>query len=356
MRLAWRVDVASIAGETIGTLGEGEWATVAANTAELKITEAVSGSSLGLEVAASDPDALAWNELRLAPVVTIDDVDYSFGLFSPLLPAYELQSWGLIWKLNVSDISLALDAQVSTAGDFAGIDGNTLREGASIIRTVEHLVEICGITSLDIPDPLRVLAQDRAWDLGTSYRAIINELLGSVSYYPAHVSRLGAVTSRPMTPPEETEPRVEIDLDAEGSDLEVTPQPEWLANVAVVIVEDPQRQAFGVRYTDDNPASPTSTASLGYRKLVIIKDQTIPNEELAIVRARAEIERRAAVALQGKLQIPLDPAITLYDTVQTTSRVLGDQRWIVEGLEISGGEMTVSLSSSIPTEEAKQDA
>lgn len=358
--ISWRIDVLDQADNWCGELGDANYPCVVAMQAG-SIRTSPKGARLNLDVITERLDTFTWIKMRLRPVLTIDGVEYEMGTFLPWLPPWELIPGGVRFKVSASDKSLLLSSQMTTSGRISGVNGNMLPGGTSIVHAVEELLAACGVAFADvfIPDPLRVLVADRAWDLGTSYQKAIDELLASASYYPVRFDRQSRAVSEAQVPLTSVEPTIRIDFDSEpGQKLSCTPREDAIINVCSVISEDDQRGAIGFRYTDDSPSSPTSTTSIGFRRSAIVKDNTIENEEAAAIRCRAEIERRAAVGLSGNYELPLGPTLDLYDVVEIAAEATGALRFLVEGIDYSFNStiMQVKLSTAIETSEATNQA
>lgn len=354
----WRIDVLDADDQWLGVLGDDRFPASAPIQAGA-IEQNAKGSRLTVEATTEKIDTFTWIEMRLRPVLTLAGTEYRLGTFLPWLPPWELTPFGVRFKLAAQDKTLLLASQMTTSGRIAGVNGNLLPGGTSIVRAVEELLAACGISFDDvaIADPLRVLVADRAWDLGTSYHKAIDELLGSCSYYPIRFDRDTQARSQAQVPLGSIEPKLRINYDTDpGVRLSGTPREDAIINVCSVISEDDQRGAFGFRYTDDSPASPISTVRTGFRRCAVIKDNTIQNENAAMIRCRAEIESRASVGLAGDLEIPLDLAIglDLYDVVEITSEATGPMPFLIESFSFSFNSAMVrtKLSTAIETNPA----
>lgn len=355
---AWRVDVLDANDQWLGELGDERFPASVAIPAG-SIEQGAKGSRLTLDVTTERIDTFTWIEMRLRPVLTLTDVEYPMGTYLPWLPPWELTPFGVRFRLAAADKTLLLSSQMTTSGRISGVNGNMVPGGTSIVRAVEELLAASGIpfADVDIADPLRVLVADRAWDLGTSYQKAVDELLASCSYYPIRFDRDAKPRSRVRVPLDSIEPRLRIDYDTDpGIRLSGTPREDAIINVCSVISEDDQRGAFGFRYTDDSPASPISTVRTGFRRCAVIKDNTIQNENAAMIRCRAEIESRASVGLAGDLELPLDVAVglDLYDVVEITSEATGPMPFLIEsfGFNFNSGKVRTKLSTAIETNPA----
>lgn len=327
--------VADLTGEIVGTLGEGAFSAVT----EFKAAQVNLSAQSTFSIKATTPTltSVDWEQIALVPVVGINGVDVRLGHFLPAFQPHDLTAAGVAWGMNAPDWTDALTSTISSAGELVGVDGNTVRAGQSVLGLVEQLCLGAGMPGVNFIDPLRVLAADRAWPVGTGIAEVVGELLDSVTFFPVRANRDGFATTAEKVSVVDQLPKADIDLDALAGSLKVTPRASAVINVVVVVVEDPQRESFSARYVDDNPANPTSTVRLRRRRVRVVKDNLIATVEDAASRAAAEIDAAASLLYSAELSMPFDPTLDVYDVVRVAGLGLSPTNWRIENIALGIG-------------------
>lgn len=172
-------------------------------------------------------------------------------------------------------------------GEFA-LNANPQGLVTGVIRQV---LEQAGITRHRITPSPEVLPSVREWEPGTSRLAIVNELLGAISYRSLSFDEHGVAVCEPYVPPSERaveytyaddhESVMLVDAD-QNLDLHAIPN-RW-----VLSVSEADQQPITVTYTNADPASPTSTVRRG-RVITDFRQEQDATSESALIEQAARI-------------------------------------------------------------------
>ncbi|WP_433242493.1 hypothetical protein [Actinomadura nitritigenes] len=149
--------------------------------------------------------------------------------------------------------------QLQVYSDDMVADRYTAAQGAAYTTVVSTLL---GSVEKRITPSSRTLPAAKEWEPGTSKLAIINELLSALNYESLSFDENGVAIVKPYVSPQDRpieytyaddavsvmRPEVEQQLDLFS-----------IPNRWVLVVSDPDRAALTAIYTNNDPASPTST-------------------------------------------------------------------------------------------------
>ncbi len=224
----------------------------------------------------------------------------------------------------------------SILGRYAFTDAYNVPQGTNYVDAVITLLGMAGITRSAIEATDKVTATPVTFPLGTTYLEACNTLLEAIGYYTLAVTPDGKPTSGPTRDVQYIEPfRTVTDNDL-MSTVEMQPTDTSVANIIIVIQDNPNADPLTAIRRNDEPDSPTSTVSLG---------------EIVRVETRSDLADQAAVdALADRL---LSESRTFYQVA--TVRLLPDARVLVPSqtidldltgqLEILNGRWRVRTSS-----------
>lgn len=349
--MLYAIEVRDLADNLLGELGTGPFSGLAVKPDSVAVTrhwgQATSGE-LACTISASSDTLIDFDQVMLAPVVELEGTRYDFGRFLPFRPNRSYTTDTVSYEIRAPDRGLLLGMQFSRSGllDLAGSDdaGNGFAAGSSIVAAIQRLGRMAGVARFAIPDPLAVLAADRAWAIGqVTLAQAIGELLASIAFRPLRFDRIGRLASERAERLETAQP-VWTYREIEG--LKITEQPENIANIAIILCEDPNRDAFGVRFVNDNPDSPDSTVNVPIRRVLNIKDSTIANVDEGLERARTALEERSRASRSATISVPPNPALDPLDVIEVE---IGDHagRWRVDEIAWTWGAlMELKLSDA----------
>jgi hypothetical protein len=199
-----------------------------------------------------------WIRLHLPPYGDDDWVEWPLGVFLLSSPTRTVDAAGVV-RRQVTGYD-----QLQVLSDDKIADRYTVVAGS--VHTDEVLTLLGGDFTYRCTAHSSVTRVDREWPPGTSKLSMINDLLSAINYKSLFFDEDGVAVIEPYVSPsvrteeytyadDETSlilPDVEQELDLFG-----------VANSWVLVVSNPDAPALTSTYTNDNPASPTSTVRRG---------------------------------------------------------------------------------------------
>ena len=135
--------------------------------------------------------------------------------------------------------------------------------------------------SVNITPSASAIPTTLEWAPGTTYLAIVNELLGAINYESAFFDENGTFVARPYLSPAVRPAEYQYNTDAVSV---LTGQANHvidlfaIPNVFQLIVTEPDQSVITSTYTNANPNSPTSTVSRGRSIPIIITNASAPDQ------------------------------------------------------------------------------
>lgn len=133
----------------------------------------------------------------------------------------------------------------------------------------DHIATVltgAGITGANITPSTKLIPVTKEWDPGTPKLTVINDLLAAINYESLFFDEQGVATVTPYVSPADRPPEFTYAADETsvitpgvGQSLDLFDVP----NKWVLVVSDPDRDALTATFTNNDPASPTSTVSRG---------------------------------------------------------------------------------------------
>jgi len=218
------------------------------------------------------------------------------------------------WTVQASDVTIALSYRTV-------LNPYTVTQGSQYMAAVNGILSGFNLPR-SLPADTNTLPVDVTWQAQTSYLQICNDLLQGVGYYGLWADNWGVLTTSARIDPATGRPAVVYSTAAEprmiheGSPLTKTIDTSSYANVCTAAIDDPLRTAQFTSHTNNDPASPISTVSLGKSLLKELKGGTSPGTKCALDGATAG--RIAAWELQeGNARAQGAEFATLFDPRRT---------------------------------------
>jgi len=220
--------------------------------------------------------------------------------------------------------------QTSTTGDIEGKDllwilendyvgaNYSLAAGANIIAAASAIITAKGLR-LSIPTSSATLSLAKTWPPDVSKLTIINDLLNAAGYYTLWADRQGVLRSQPYFELSTAHPALEL-FSGEGSvvidAIEQDGVYDVIANQIIVYKENTQGTPIRVTRTNNDPASPVSTVSLGRIITRVIKDTNIADLATAKAIAKRAIEESSSYTNKLKVTTFPLPARELHEVYE----------------------------------------
>ena len=210
-----------------------------------------------------DPDVVTPYTDYLAPFITLtyDDgrasVSSQLGLYAVTVPP---------GRYTVEDAGATFDGRDLTwvMARSAYTDAFSVASGTNYRTTITGAISASGLSRYTIPATTSTLPSAQSFGVGTSRLDRANTMLDQLGWYhlgmdlDGRISTPGAVRSLRYVEPFAT--LTEADL---WGPVEVQPNDADLANVIVVVNDDPSAAPLTSTATNSDPSSPTSTVALG---------------------------------------------------------------------------------------------
>lgn len=293
----------------------------------------------------------------VAPIIKLTDVNgietaYQQGLYITTPPrkshkqSYstgQLEGKGLEWIL---------------ANDYFGTS-YSLAAGANMVA--EAIVIIAGKgLRYSIPAGTATLPIARTWAADISKLQIVNDLLNGAGYYTVAADRYGVLKSVPYFELASANPALQL-FSGEGSIVIDTVEQEGvydsLANKIIVYKENTQGASIRVTRTNNDPASPVSTVSLGRVITRVIKDSNIASSTVARALAARAIEEASSYTNKLKvttLPVPARELHEVYDLAlyNVSGLPVAFGLWWCDGYELGFTNKTAKMVHSLKRLEA----
>lgn len=142
-------------------------------------------------------------------------------------------------------------------------DTYNIAAGTNYVAAVTAILTLAGITRWEIEPTSRVLADPLTFPIGTTYLEACNALLEAIGYYYLAATADGRPTSRGTRDVQYIEPFRRIaDADLMG-EVPTQPTDTTVANIVIVVNDNPSEPSLTAIRRNDAADSPTSTVNLG---------------------------------------------------------------------------------------------
>lgn len=229
--------------------------------------------------------------------------EFSQGVFLLSTPPRRTDGTGVVTReVEAYDLTqVLLDDKVLTR--------YTVPAGTNYITAVTDLLDSAALADQNLTPTGKTLPADVDWAPGTSKFQIINELLRAINYRPLWFDEDGQATASPYVTPDQQTSEYTYRDDV-GSvlfpEMEQSLDLFAIPNQWILTVSEPDRSPLTFTYTNNNPGSPTSTASRG--RTIVAPPQQVNAVDLGALEGLAQ--RRAFEASQ------------VYETVNLTTGLM----------------------------------
>lgn len=226
-----------------------------------------------------------WLADEIQPVMIVDGVAHSLGVFSPSqvepserngVQSMRVEAFDRCWRIRDNYTTELLH----------------IAAGENYITRIQTLLIACGIPVILATPTSEVFQEAREdWDIGTSYLAIVNELLGEINYNPVWFNREGQAVLEPASVPlaeniEHTLSDLPDDvLDGAAEIIRMLPSISrrtdiyQAPNVFFCICSNPDKSGpLTSRAENRNPQSPLSIQRRGREIVKVVKVNNIASQ------------------------------------------------------------------------------
>lgn len=322
-------------GDSLGTLKDvkrGGTVSRKAN-ATLKSSGSIDLRNLPAQLA-RQADERDWGQLRIQPVLTVNDVEHRLGLFLPDLPESELSSRSRAEGVDLMDRLAVVDR------DYFG-QAYGVPKGSNIGQVVREIIESTGEPDVLIDDTSEELRNSVESETADSKLALINILLDAANFFALYTDGNGRFRAEPYIKP--TSRGIAAEFSDESANMLDWYMPKfsrevstWSPNVYIAISdpEDEDDEALIAEAVNDDPDDPESTVNRGRILPEDGPEEGVKTTSQSALQDRANRRLIESSASSEKITIehlPID-GLTINSAVRFHSRRHGieDSLWTVE--------------------------
>jgi hypothetical protein len=233
------------------------------------------------------------------------------GLYTLLPMPREFRGGKVIQTVTAWDLTWLLSQRYSQGSV-------TLSVGTKVVQYVRDRLNALGFTRHSIQDSDHGLTKEMIWQDGTSWIAVLNDLLEAIGYYKLWASRTGRLTSRPYRHISSVEEQVTFStrFGDIGRTVTLEPEQEYIKNHVIVYGNSPGDTPIVGSATNTDRNHPTSIYSLrsdGDQPPVYLTltedDPDIESQAVATSRARKLLEERSSMFYRLQIETIPYPAL-----------------------------------------------
>lgn len=215
-----------------------------------------------------------WARLRLPPYGTDDWVEWPMGVFLLSSPSRRAEPTGMVVRevQAYDQLQVLAEDRLSSRLSYA--------EGTAYTTAVSGILTTAGIPS-NITHSSTTIPTDTEWEPGTTYLKVVNDLLSAINYNSLSIDEWGRAIVSPYVAPSD---RAEEWLYADGDESLTIPGVEQeldlfsVPNKWILVCSEPDRDPIVGTYTNNDPASPTSTVNRA-RTIVDFRTEQLAADE-----------------------------------------------------------------------------
>lgn len=200
-----------------------------------------------------------------------------------------------------------LTAQVAR---YAFTDSYNIAASSNYVTAVTDILTLAGITRTLIEPTTQTTATVISFPVGTSYLAACNALLQAIGYYNLSAMPDGRLFSMPTRALDYVQPYRTITDGDLMKPVDIQPLDTTVANVVIVVKDNPSAAPLTATRTNDAADSPTSTVNLGPITRVVQRGDLADQNAVDALADRLLSEGRSFYQT-AKLTILPDPRVLI---------------------------------------------
>lgn len=146
---------------------------------------------------------------------------------------------------------------------YAFTDTYNIAAASNYVTAVKDILALAGITRALIEPTTQTTAAIISFPVGTTYLAACNKLLDAIGYYHLAMMPDGRLFSMPSRPLHLVQPYRVITDDDLMRPVEIQPLDTTVANIVIVVKDNPSGAPLTATRRNDAADSPTSTVNIG---------------------------------------------------------------------------------------------
>lgn len=256
---------------------------------------------------------------RVRPVLSVDGVDHSLGVFMIINAPKELSETGSYYDLECYDETMLLKQAATT-------DRLYFAAGTVYLDAVEQLLTSVGFANIVADANAEAMQISREFEAGTTYLSIINTLLQEINYDPVHAGTDGYIYLTAKAQRTEADfiyaDRKKFSLIGQiQTETDIYNKP----NVLVGVLSNPQQTPVVYTRENNDLNSVLSIARRGYRVVKIYRLSNIASESAM----QAYIDAKLVDSMQATETVSFETAIESGHEYRATVQLATD---MIDGL------------------------
>ena len=225
----------------------------------------------------------------------------------------------------------------SVLARYAFDDAYNVAASTNYVTAVTTIMALAGVTRYVLPATTETTASIISFPVGTTYLEACNTLLEAIGYYHLAMTKDGRLTSQPSRNVQYVEPyRTLTDTDLYAP-VQTQPTDTTVANVVIVIQDNPNAAALTKTVRNDDTSSPTGTPVIGERTRVEKRSDLATQAAVDALATRLLSEGRTFYQTATLTVLPDPDAMTPHQTVDldlTGELEIFNGRWWVRTARI----------------------
>lgn len=232
-------------------------------------------------------------------------VEWPQGVYLLNSPTRQIDASGVITRsVEAYDQGSVLDSQYTEDNYYVGA-------GALYTDAIKEILDnITGVPYYNITPSALTLPAQKVWDAGTSFLKILNDLTSAINYEDIHFDADGTAIIRPYIDPQSRSSEYDYSsgltsvLTPDASQtLDLYNQP----NKWILIVSEPDRPSIKSTYTNNDPASPTSTVNRGRTITSVQTEQDVADQDVLNAKVQQLAQEASQIYEELEFQTALMP-------------------------------------------------
>lgn len=220
----------------------------------------------------------------------------------------------------------------SVLARHAFLDAYNIASSTNYVTAVTTIMGLAGITRFVIPPTTEVTANAVSFPVGTTYLDACNSLLEGIGYYNLSMTPDGKLHSGPSGDVRQVEPFLVATDDDLMSAVVTQPTDTTVANVVIVIQDNPIAEPLEAIAINDAADSPTSTVNLGVLARTETRSNLVDQEAVDALAARLLSEGRSWYQVARFTLLPNPDVLMPHQTIDldlTGRLAIFNGRWWV---------------------------
>jgi hypothetical protein len=263
----------------------------------------------------SDPSKVRPYQDYLKPFLTIeyDDgratITKPLGFYATRTPPSERTVERHDAQYSCEDLTRLLAQSAYTAVDNVPASTNIVTE---ITSTLDEI----GCSFRLFPSTSATTTAAKSFSMGTTRLEKINDLLGSIGWYSIHPRADGRLTSRQYSSTSGRQPIATLTDDDLLEPIQMQINDESLANVIIVIKDNPTEAPLTAYRENTDPSSPTSTVNIGFKYARVERRSDLQTQAEVDALADRLLSESRSYYQTASLRIWPDYELGLHDVVE----------------------------------------